>query len=140
MRAAAPVAERTPLARVWTRDEANWQITRAGAITVRDRDGVISGYVMQIADARRTPCLLVEDVLWGGLGADERVALARRLVARAAAAGARIAVLPQLGYADTEPFAAAGFRPSQRIVHLYLTLWGDAPAPQPVPSTYLDVV
>jgi hypothetical protein len=140
MRAAAPVVERTPLARVWTRDEASWQIGRAGAITVRDRGGMLGGYVMLIADARRTPCLLVEDVLWGRLHADERVALARRLVAKAAAAGARIAVLPQLGYADTEPFTAAGFRPSQRVVHMYLTLWGDAPAPQPVQSSYLDVV
>jgi hypothetical protein len=138
--AAAPLADELPLARVWGPDEARWQCTREGAIVCSEGDAVLTGYVMQVADRRRTKTLLVEDVLWGSLDGPEREALAGRLVARAAAAGARIAVVPRLGYADLAPFEAAGFRPSQRIVHMYLTLWNDAPVPEGVDACYLDVV
>lgn len=138
--AAAPIADEVPLARLWDRDEARWQCTREGAVVASERDGLLTGYVMQVANARRTKTLLVEDILWGGLDGEEREALVGRLVARAAADGARIAVVPQLGYADLEPFAAAGFRPSGRVVHMYLTLWNDAPVPEAVDAAYLDVV
>jgi hypothetical protein len=143
MEAAAPIAETASLARLWTREEANWQCTRAGAVVTRHRadglDGVLSGYVMQIANAQRTKCLVVDDLLWGGLGEEEQHALVSRFVAQGAAAGARIAVVPRQSYADTGAFTAAGFRPSGRIVHMYLTVWSDGVLPESVPSCYLDV-
>jgi hypothetical protein len=138
--AAAPIADEVPLARLWGDDEARWQCTREGAVTCSEGDAVLTGYVMQVANRRRTKTLLVEDVLWGGLDDAGREALAGRFAAKAAAAGAQIAVVPQLGYADLAPFAATGFRPSQRIVHMYLTLWNDAPVPEDVGACYLDVV
>ncbi len=136
----AEVAAETPLARVWTEAEAHWQCTREGAVVVEAGDGLLTGYIMETADARRTKSLLVEDVLWGSLTEDERKALVVALTTQAAAAGARIAAVPVLGYADLRPFEAAGFRPSRRVVHMYLSLWGAAPAAEPVASCYLDVV
>ena len=138
--ATAPLADQASLARTWTDPEARWQLTRLGAVATAEGDGSLTGYVMEIANARRTRCLMVEDILWGGLDDGGREALVRRFAADAAAAGARLAVVPQLGYAETAPFAAAGFRPSGRIVHMYLTLWGDAPPVEPVSSCYLDVL
>jgi hypothetical protein len=137
---AAEIAEDTPLARIWTEAEARWQCTREGAISVEAGNGLLTGYIMQTADARRTKSLLVEDVLWGSLADDERAALVVALTTRAAAAGARVAAVPSLGYADLRAFEAAGFRPSQRVVHMYLSLWGAAPAVEPLSSCYLDVV
>lgn len=137
---AAAIAEATPLARVWSEPEARWQCTRLGAVTAELDDGVLTGYVMETADARRTKSLLIEDVVWGGLDSEQRAALVGRLTAQASAAGARVAAVPLLGYADMSPFEAAGFRPSKRVVHMYLSLWGDAPEVEPVSSCYLDVV
>jgi hypothetical protein len=138
--ATAPLAEQAPLARTWTEPEVRWQLTRLGAVATAEGDGSLTGYVMEIANARRTRCLMVEDILWGELDDGGRESLVRRFAADAAATGARLAVVPQLGYADTAPFAAAGFRPSGRIVHMYLSLWGDAPPVEPVSSCYLDVL
>jgi GNAT superfamily N-acetyltransferase len=138
--AAAPIADEVPLARLWRDNEARWQCTREGAVTCSEGDAVLTGYVMQVANRRRTRTLLTDDVLWGSLDDAGREELTSRFVAKAAAAGAQIAVVPQLGYADLAPFAAAGFRPSQRIVHMYLTLWNDAPVPDYVGACYLDVV
>lgn len=140
----APVAGRTPLARVWSRDEAEWQCRRRfGAVAVRPeagpRRGVLAGYVMRIADPRRTPCLLVEDILWGDLDREERSVLVRRLKGEAAAAGARLAVVPVQGYADINPFLESGFQPSRRIVQTYLSLWDAPQDPGPLDSIYLDV-
>ena len=141
--AAAPVAATASLARLWTRAEAEWQCTRTGAAVVTQRaddgEGVLSGYVMPIANPQRTKCLIVDDVLWGGLAEDDQQALVGRIVSLGAAARAQIAVVPQQGYADTEAFTSAGFRPSARIVHTYLTIWSDGVPPKRVPSCYLDV-
>jgi acyl carrier protein len=140
---AAPIPKRVPLARLWTREEAMWQLTRAGAITayhqVGARQGMLTGYIMELVDADHTRNLLVEDVLWGLLEGEERVALVRQFTEKAAAQGARMANVPLLGYADMEPFRAAGFRPSRRMLHTYLTLWNDSSALEPIPSLYLDV-
>jgi sugar phosphate isomerase/epimerase len=142
--AAAEMTSGVAIRRLLASEEAEWQCTRHGAVTALDRprDGapaLLTGYVMPIANRERTPCLVVEDVFWGTLGDDARRGLVRELVARAAAAGARIAVLPELGYASLEPFAAERFRPSGQTIHVYLSLWSrdvhvDAPA-----SLYLDV-
>jgi hypothetical protein len=139
--AAAPVTEQIELARVWSLPEADWQCSREGAVvTVADSgDAIVTGYVMEIANARRTRCLLVEDLLWGPLDTEARLELANRFLAQASAAGAQLAVAPQLGYADVGPLTATGFKPSGRTVHMYLTVFGDEAAP-PVSSCYLDVV
>lgn len=139
--AAGPVGDQVELARVWSLAEADWQCTREGAVvSVADSgDAILTGYVMEIANARRTRCLLVEDLLWGPLDAEARVELAGRFLGQASAAGAQLAVAPQLGYADLEPLTASGFKPSGRTVHMYLTVFGDEAA-APVSSCYLDVV
>lgn len=141
---AAPMAEQTPLARLWSRHEAEWQCQRRFGAVVAElesgpRRGMLVGYVMPIANATRTKCLIVEDVLWGGLEPLERHCLTRALLDRAVLAGAQMAVAPQLGYADFEPFHAARFRPSQRALHAYITVWNGEPFNEALSSVYLDV-
>jgi GNAT superfamily N-acetyltransferase len=141
---AAVIAEHTPLARLWSREEAEWQCARRyGVITARhvvgSRSGMLTGYVMQVCRRDYAKCLLVEDVLWGTLASDERQALLRELLQKAGASGVRIVTVPILGYADMEPFAAAGFQRSRRIVHGYLTIWHGEAASEVLPSIYLDV-
>ena len=136
------LARRVPLSRVWSLAEANWQIhQRPGRISCADpRGGVLTGYALKIADAARTPCVFVEDVLWDRLEPDARGALLRRFLERSAEA-AKLAVLPVLEYADLSPFVAAGFRLSPRRLHAYLTLWNDTPPEEDeVSGFYLDVL
>jgi hypothetical protein len=100
---------------------------------------MLVGYIMPVANATRTKCLLVEDVLWGDLEPRERGSLVTTLLDQAALAGAQVAVAPLLGYADLEPFHAAGFRPSQRVLHAYVTVWNGEPCTEALSSMYLDV-
>jgi hypothetical protein len=141
--AAAPVTQQAVLARDWNRAEATWQCTRPGAVSAvhaaGETSGVVNGYVMEIANARRSKCLVTDDVLWDGLADADRQTLVDDFVTRGAAAGAQIAVVPRQGYADLAPFEAAGFRASRRTVHAYLTLWTGLETPRSVPSFYLDV-
>lgn len=143
LEAAAALPADDSLLRVWSREEAAWQCGRAGAVLshadAEPRGGVITGYVMQVANPKRTTCLVLDDVLWGGLPEEGRTELVRRLLDRAAAEGAQIAVVPEQGYADLDAFTAAGFRPSGRVVHTYLTLWDGSATPSTVASCYLDV-
>jgi hypothetical protein len=140
---AAPLARQTPLARAWSAEEAEWQCRRYGAVVaelgVGSRRGLLTGYIMPVANANRTKCLMVEDVLWGDLEPQERDALVKSFLARAVNAGAQMAVLPVLGYADAQPFHAARFRPSQRLLHAYLTVWNGEPVTEALSSMYLDV-
>jgi GNAT superfamily N-acetyltransferase len=141
---AAPISEQAQLARVWSAAEAEWQCARRfGAITARhgagSRLGILTSYAMEIHRPDRAKCLLIEDVLWGTLASDERQDLLRQLLHNAAAAGVRMATVPVLRYADMEPFIAAGFRPSRRIVHGYLTIWNSETAAESLSSMYLDV-
>ena len=141
------LAESQPLARLWTRPEAQWQcVRRSGAITACHSDGVrmgvLTGYIMSISNQERTKCLLIEEVLWGALEIHERRALLQRFLDNAANAGARIATVPVLGYADMEPFKKARFQGTRRVLHSYLTLWSEDNADfasEPLPSMYLDV-
>ncbi len=141
--AAGRLSERTSLSRLWTADEAAWQLGRAGGVSVMSRrlpePGVLTGYVLPIADPGRTRCLIVEDVLWDSISRDEREGLARDLVAEGVAAGARVAIVPSLEYADLQPFVAAGFRPSRKQIDAYLTLWNGSMPASSVSSYYLDV-
>jgi hypothetical protein len=141
---AATITERAALARIWSPAEVEWQSARRlGAVATRyaigRREGILTGYIMQIANADATRCLLVEDLLWGTLDQQERRILLQQLLNKAVAAGARMAIVPVLGYANMEPFAAARFRRSQRILHVYLSIWKDQPALKVLPSMYLDV-
>jgi len=133
-----------PLRRVWSETEIEWQLQRHDGVVVCHRsglkEGMLTGYLMQAANSQKTKCLLIEDVLWGTLENEERLSLAEKMLGRGAQAGAQIALLPCLGYADTAPFRAARFRSSPRTLHCYLTIFKGEPGPKPVPSMYLDVI
>jgi hypothetical protein len=133
-----------PLMRMWTAEEIQWELHRHGGVVASHRsgltEGLLTGYLMQAANPQKTKCLLLEDVLWGTLEGEERVTLVEKIVARATQAGARVALLPCLGYADVAPFRAARFRSSPRTLHCYLTIFTGEPAPKPVSSMYLDVI
>lgn len=138
-----PILEATPLARVWSEAEAEWQLKRHGSIVAQhkasSRRGMITGYLMEIANPQRTRCLLMEDLLWGTLEPSEREALLQQFLDRAAFASAQMAIVPILNYADMEPLRAARFRTSPRVVHGYLTVFSGEPAPEEVPAEYLDI-
>ncbi|MGA2531552.1 MAG: hypothetical protein ABSG19_00805 [Candidatus Aminicenantales bacterium] len=141
---AAPIADRASLSRIWSRPEAEWQCSgRLGAIVARRvverSQGILTGYIMQVADPKRTKCLLIEDILWGNSQPEERSELVLRLKNEAAAAGARLAVVPVLGYGDMAPFLSAGFRPSPRIVQAYLSAWSGPTDTGTLDAMYLDV-
>ena len=133
-----------PLKRVWTQNEARWQVHRPHSLVAYHqadgREGLITGYLMQAANQQRTKCLLIEDVLWGTLSDAERLPLVQQILDRGSYAGAQMAFLPCAGYADIAPFRTARFRSSTRILHCYLTVFNGNPAPQPLPSMYLDVL
>lgn len=147
VRGAAALAPTQPFSRLWSAAEAEWECrTRLGAVSevleVGGRSGMLAGYVVGVADQARTRCLFVEDVFWGALEPAEQQELGRRLLARAAAGGAKLAVVPLLGCADVEPFKKIGFRRSPRLLHAYLGAWDGpgAPAGATMPSVYLEVL
>ena len=142
--AAAQISESVPLARVWSREEAEWQcLRRAGAVFAvhgeGSRAGVVTGYVAEVIDKTSPKVLLVEDLLWGELEAQERLDLLQDLLAQGATAGAQIAVAPVMGYAETATLRRAGFRQSRRLINVYLTMWNGTPMPESLSSLYLDV-
>jgi hypothetical protein len=124
----------TPLKRVWTESEIHWQLRRHDGLVVSlsapGREGLLTAYLMPAANPQRTKCLMIEDVLWGTLQGEDR----------GMQAGAQMAFLPRLGYADLAPFRAARFRSSPRTLHCYLTVFSGDPVPEPVSSMYLDVI
>jgi hypothetical protein len=142
--AAAGIGDGLDVCRLWSREEAEWQLSRLGAIAVRGGPSadpaVLTAYVISFADEERTRCIVVDDVLWGGASAPERVGLVHRLLVAARAHGARAAALPLLGYADARPFVVAGFVPSPHTLHAYLTLWSAPVLDAPVRGFYLDVM
>ena len=144
LRAAGFIADDTPFRRVWTEQEARWQLQRHDGLVAYhrsdDKEGLLTGYLMHAANPQRTKCLLIEDLLWGNLEGGERLALVEKMLDRGIHAGAQMAFLPCLGYSDLAPFRAARFRSSPRMLHCYLTVFKGEPAPEPVPSMYLDVV
>jgi hypothetical protein len=142
--AAAGMAERAELARLWTDEEAAWQLSRLGAVSATsgsDADpAVLTGYVIPLADAVRTLCLVIDDVLWGDLAEDGRTALVADLITSAVSADARIAIVPRVGYADTQAFLAAGFVPSRHTVNSYYTTLAGAALDRTPVRYYLDVI
>lgn len=141
-------AERMPqngaISRRWTLEEAEWELSRLGAVSVDagidSRPALLTGYVMSVADAVRTRCLVIREVHWGDHGREVRRALVEALVTKAVAAGARIAFLPVLGYDDVSPFVASGFVPADHTTHAYLTLWSDSAPSRPPDRYYLDLI
>jgi hypothetical protein len=140
--AAAAMREHADLCRVWTEAEAAWQLSRVGAVAVRggtDREpAVLTGHVMSIDDADQTRCVVIQDILWGSIGARDRQALGHDLIMQAASRGARVAILPLVTYADMQPFAGLGFFPTPHTVHAYLTVFSEAVPARPQ-RYYLDV-
>lgn len=142
---AAPIASQTPMSRLWNLDEADWQCRRRFGAVVAEMDcnprrGMLTGYIMSIANDNRTKCLVVDDILWGDLEPAERGQLVKLFLDRAVLRGAQVAVLPVLGYADLSPFHEARFRPSRQVLHAYLTVWSGKPFTEPLPSIYIDVI
>jgi GNAT superfamily N-acetyltransferase len=144
---AAPLANSQPLARIWSKAETEWQCVGRSEPMVETfsaggRSGLLTGYVMSISDKQHTRCLLIEDILWATLTAEERQTLLQKFLNKAADAGVRLATVPVLGYADVEPFKKARFQSTRRVLHAYLTLWsaGHADLPsEPLSSMYLDI-
>lgn len=142
--AASALADRIPLCRIWSWEEAEWQcLGRANSIIVShysgENRGFLTGYVMSLADGDGTKCVFVEDILWDDLGFEQRRAMVQELVKRSAAMGARMVVVPLQGYADPEPFLKSRFVRSPRILHAYLSLWDEGPQHEPLDSFYFDV-
>jgi hypothetical protein len=140
---AASLPHDLPLRRTWTREEAVWQCRRrSGAVveslTQNGRAGMITGYLMGVAGTPPSRTVLMEDLLWGTLDAEEQAELLRRFLQAAASRGAQTASCPVLGYTATDALTAAGFKPSRRILHAYLTLWNDQ-QPTPLQALYIDV-
>ena len=137
------IVPQIPLARVWTRAEAEWQcISRSGAIAVRhfcnSRQGILTGYIVDVSNRNRDKCLMIEDLLWHDLNVIERKTLLQRLMSAARAAGAKMVAAPVMGYADIEPLEASQFRASSRKLNAYLSIWNGSP-PVRVSSMYVDV-
>ena len=143
LRAAALAGDGLPLTRIWSDEEVRWQLKRPGGLIALHssglKKGLMTGYLMQASNAEEKKCLLIEDILWGTLENADRLALVQQMLNRCAQAGAQIALLPCLGYADIAPFRAARFRSSPRILHCYLTTFTGNPQPEPLSSMYLDV-
>ena len=142
LRAAEATCFDVPMVRTWTALEAEWECrTRPRAVAVSCKEdggiGVLAGYVMNVADAARTPCAFIDDVLWGNLGGEAQDRLVASFL-NAASRHARITVLPLLGYADLTPFERAGFRQSHRLLYAYLTLW-EPWTNGTLPGMYVDV-
>jgi len=77
--------------------------------------------------------------LWGDLTPVECVTLANGFLRKAAERGAQMVIAPRLGYADTAPLVAVGFRQNKRVLHTYLTLFNDLPTPESLTAMYIDI-
>ncbi|HEV2568218.1 hypothetical protein [Sphingomonas sp.] len=133
-----------PFRRVWTREEAEWQCCRrVGAVSLRysveDRFGVAAGYIQKLADPPQPAALFIDDLHWGTLTEDERLDMIQALLAKAAARGARLAVVPRLRFFDEAPLLAAKFKPSNRAIHAFLSLWHSELPQEEFKAYYMDV-
>jgi hypothetical protein len=142
LKLASKSAAQSPLRRVWSLEEAEWQCCkRSGAITAQEEDqgacGMITGYVAEIIGPQTLCVLNVEDVLWDELPPDGRNRLLRSFLAAGVARGAQVASVPVTNATNYQPFKEAGFRSIRRLMNIYLTSWkGTA---EPAESIYLDV-
>lgn len=129
-----------PFARLWSREEADWECRRYGSTVSTAHTGgaaaLLTGYVLN--SAQGTPCLFTENVLWEDLPPAARVGFLEQFLGQAALK-AEVAVVPLWGYFDPGPFEEIGFRRSTRKLHAYLTLWRPSTVPGKFPCMYLDV-
>lgn len=132
--------DRLSVHRVWSEPEAEWHLSRHGAVAVTGGGAVLSGTVAPVDDPARSRVLVVEDILWGPLEGAARHILLAQLLDQAAGEGASYAVVPLLGYADMRPFLTAGFLPAPHTMHANLALWADPGAARAAESFYLDVI
>ncbi|GAC1652020.1 MAG: hypothetical protein NVS9B15_12460 [Acidobacteriaceae bacterium] len=138
------LAASLPLARIWSAEQAAWQCQQRdgafGSTLVADgASGTISGYTMLSAGSEQILCGIIDDVLWGELAPLQRRELVGHLLRDAAARGVRLLLLPMLEYAHVAPLREAGFRLTQRTLHMYITSWRDGVAIAPLSAAYLDV-
>ncbi len=139
---AATTAGNSPIRRVWSRAEAEWQCqNRTGALSVATTDGVgrgmITGYVADIAGPTESRVLYIEDLLWDELDPAARTRLLQSFLATGVARGAQVASTPLTGQTTYEPLKEIRFRSIRRQMNIYVTCWDTAPTP--VDSMYLDV-
>lgn len=132
------------LARKWSIEEAEWQcLRRTDGVFVHasygSRRGILTGYIMPILDREGTKCLLVEDIFWDALHAEERIQLLQQFLSRAVSQGAQMASVPDLGYADLSAFKKFRFFPTRRVLHCYLTTFKANIPLETLSSMYLDV-
>jgi GNAT superfamily N-acetyltransferase len=144
LKLAAPLVTSQPLARRWTREEAEWQcLHRTGGVFAHSvhgpRSGILTGYVLPILDRDGTKCLLVEDVFWDELRPEERLQLLHEFLAQAVLLGAQMATVPILHYADLGAFRKLRFFPTRRVLNCYLTFFNGNLALEKLPSMYVDV-
>jgi GNAT superfamily N-acetyltransferase len=136
------LAERLPFARLWTRDEVAWELSRYGvvahALESGGARGLISGYILK--SIRGTPCAQIENILWDDLDAEQKSALLR-LFLKSVAGKAQVAVMPLWNYVDADVFLQNGFRNfGRRCMNVYLALWNGAAMPGPLDAMYIDVL
>ncbi len=141
LEASETLASRLPFARVWSREEAQWELFhRTGAVhfamKAGGNAGIVTGYLLK--DNRGTTSVQIENVLIDRLDPEHRyLALAGFL--GSVAGKAQIAMAPMWRYVDEAVFRKAGFRKSPRRLNVYLSLWG-GPAPERFESMYIDVL
>jgi GNAT superfamily N-acetyltransferase len=140
LKAADKINETVPFIRRWSREEAEWQcrLRSGGLCSSLQREshcGVLTGYVVSARDSK---VFLMEDLLWDALQKDERLDLLQDLLSRAAAAGARMAIAPVMGYTETDTLRQAGFRQTRRVMNMHLMTWNETPI-EPLSSAYVDV-
>ena len=147
MSAAATVGPQTPLCRLWSTSEAQWQLHQrsgAAAVTVRSESGpgAITGHVIRLLDTQGTRCLMVDDILWSSLPAAEQAELLARFLSVAATLADIIVAASDLNYSDITMLQNAGFRKSPRVLNAYLTLWNGTPKVDvaSLSSMYIDVL
>jgi len=126
--------------RIWSPAEAEWQLSRLGAVAVERGGAVLTGSVVTVSDDARSRYLVIDDVLWASADDEARRRVVGELLASASSKGAGYAVLPAMGYDDVRPFLGAGMVPSPHTMHAYLSLWSDPTVVRPVDRYYLDVI
>jgi GNAT superfamily N-acetyltransferase len=135
------LGSRLQFARVWTQDEAAWELSRYGAVVQALESGgargLITGYVLN--DTGGNPCAQIENVLWDDLDAGQKSALLKHFLT-GVSEKAQIAVMPLWNYADAEVFRKHGFRRVARRLNVYLALWNGDAIPAPMDAMYIDVL
>jgi hypothetical protein len=146
LRAAESVTRQTPLCRLWSGAEAEWQLCRrSGAVALTTRTelgaGAITGHVIRMLDALGTRCLMIDDILWDDLQIEQQAVFLKRFLDLASSLATIVAV-PILNYADMTAFRKAGFRRAPRVLQPYLTMFDGYYGLDvcSLPSMYIDVL